>query len=261
MPKDSHAHCEGCGQTSANEGVRLQKYLARAGVESRRGAEDLIVAGRVCVNGSVVTKLGSKVDPDHDVVEVDGVAVSMVSSHVHLILNKPAGYVTTMDDPQGRPCVSQLVPRDRFPGLYHVGRLDRETRGLLLFTTDGELGHGLLHPSRHVDKTYLARVVGHPSEFALMALREGVELDDGPTAPADVHVVGSGDNDTLLSLTIHEGRTRQVRRMCAAVRHECIDLQRVSFGPLSLDGLEEGDWRLLDADEVAALTKAAQKQC
>lgn len=241
--------------------MRLQKFLARAGVASRRGSENLMTAGRVKVNGEVVSELGSKVDPLNDVVEVDNVVVKWGAPPAYIMLNKPAGYVTTMKDPQGRPCVAELVPVDDFPGLYPVGRLDRATRGLLLFTTDGEMGHGLLHPSHHVTKTYIARVEGKVSDSDIEKLSSGVELDDGITAPAVVSLLEQDAVSSLLSISIHEGRYRQVRRMCRAIHHECIDLERISFGPLTLGNLESGSWRALDEKEIEALCFAARKEC
>ena len=169
--------------------MRLQKFLARAGAASRRGSENLMTAGRVTVNGQVVTELGSKVDPLVDQVAVDGIEVRLADGPVTVMLHKPAGFVTTMSDPQGRPAVAQLVPVDRYPGLFPIGRLDADTTGLLLFSTDGDLGNGLLHPKHHVAKRYLACVEGRPAERDLARLRRGVELDDGLTAPADVRLV------------------------------------------------------------------------
>ncbi len=256
-----HSEPEESQQSAAVYPMRLQKFLARAGIASRRGAENLMTAGRVKVNGEVVAELGSKVDPLSDSVEVDGMLVEWGADPVSLILNKPAGYVTTMNDPQGRPCVAELVPTEEHPGLYPVGRLDRATRGLLLFTTDGELGHGLLHPSHHVHKTYLARVEGLPTESDIKQLAEGIELDDGITAPADVVLKDSDVETSLLQMTIHEGRYRQVRRMCRAIHHECIDLQRISFGPLTLENVVEGQWRYLTEKETEALQCAVGKQC
>lgn len=238
--------------------MRLQKFLARAGVASRRGSEALMTAGRVSVNGRVVTELGSKVDPKVDIVCVDGREVHLEDDSVYLMLHKPKGYLTTMDDPQGRPCVAQLVPRDRYPGLYPVGRLDKDTTGLLLFTTDGDMGQHLLHPKHHVDKTYQAHVDGVPSVEEIQALRDGIMLDDGLTAPARVRVVAERPDGTSdIELVIHEGRKRQVKRMCSAVHHPVLDLHRSSFGPLVLEDVEEGAWRLLRDDEVASLRKTA----
>lgn len=238
--------------------MRLQRFLARAGVASRRGSENLMTAGRVSVNGEVVAELGSKVDPAKDVVCVDGRVVRMAQKPVYLVLNKPAGYLTTMSDPYGRPCVSSLVPQDRYPGLFPVGRLDYDTTGILLFSTNGDAAHQLLHPSRHVSKHYVALVEGVPSAGELKRLRKGVMLDDGPTAPAEVEVIGPGEphtNSTVVGITLHEGRKHQVKRMCAAVGHKVLRLHRDSFGPLRLRGCEEGSWRMLDEDEVAAIEK------
>ena len=238
--------------------MRLQKFLARAGVASRRGSEDLMTAGRVSVNGQVVTELGSKVDPKVDVVCVDGREVHLEDDSVYLMLYKPKGYLTTMDDPQGRLCVAQLVPRDLYPGLYPVGRLDKDTTGLLLFTTDGDMGQHLLHPKHHVDKTYQAHVGGVPDEVDLARLSGGIMLDDGLTAPSRVRIVAERpDGSSDIELVIHEGRKRQVKRMCSAVHHPVLDLHRSSFGPLVLEDVEEGAWRLLRDDEVASLREAA----
>ena len=237
--------------------MRLQKFLARAGAASRRGSENLMTAGRVRVNGEVVTELGSKVDPLCDVVEVDDVVVRLFDSSVTIMLNKPAGYLTTMSDPHGRPCVASLVPTDRFPGLFPVGRLDMDTTGLLLFSTDGELGNSLLHPRHHVDKTYHARVAGIMSQEQAQVLERGIELDDGPTLPAQVRIERIAKGKTDVEITIHEGRKRQVKRMCSAVGHEVLQLHRSNFGPLALDGLTEGQWRELSDAEVKALRQAA----
>ena len=188
--------------------MRLQKFLARAGVASRRGSEDLMTAGRVSVNGQIVTELGSKVDPKVDVVCVDGREVHLEDGSVYLMLHKPKGYLTTMDDPQGRPCVAQLVPRGRYPGLFPVGRLDKDTTGLLLFTTDGDMGQRLLHPKHHVDKTYQAHVAGVPDEVDLARLRGGIMLDDaGRTVTVDGEPVAltPTEFDILRLLMQHAG--------------------------------------------------------
>jgi 23S rRNA pseudouridine2605 synthase len=247
--------------------MRLQKFLARAGVASRRGSEDLMTAGRVTVNGRVACELGCKVDPACDAVAVDGVPVTLAHGKVYLLLNKPAGYLTTMDDPHGRPTVAQLVPTGRYPGLFPVGRLDLDTTGALLFTTDGDLAARLLHPSTHVMKVYRALVDGCPTERGLDELRRGIELDDGPCAPALVRVLSyeRGPREgsaatvrTLVEVSIHEGRKRQVKRMFSAVGHPVLELSRTLFGPLGTQGLEPGAWRLLADDEVAALREAVQ---
>jgi 23S rRNA pseudouridine2605 synthase len=228
------------------EGERLQKVMARAGLGSRRVCEDLIEAGRVQVNGQVAA-LGRRVDVDADLVELDGVAIGVAPGLVHYLLNKPAGVVTTADDPQGRATVVDLVPPE--PRVFPVGRLDLDTEGLLLLTNDGELTHRLTHPSFGVEKEYLALVVGTPRPATLRRLREGIDLDDGPTAPARVTLVPPN----ALRITIHEGRNRQVRRMCDAVGHPVLELTRVAFGPLRLGDLAPGAHRRLDAREIAGL--------
>jgi 23S rRNA pseudouridine2605 synthase len=236
--------------------MRLQKYLARAGVASRRGSEDLMTAGRVAVNGATVTELGAKVDPLVDVVTVDGREVFLSAGSVYLVLNKPAGFVTTMSDPQRRPTVAQLVPTDEYPGLFPVGRLDAQTTGLLLFTTDGELSHRLLHPRWKVPKTYHALVAGLLGPDDLEALQRGVSLDDGVTAPAEVRELKRDSGVCLVEITITEGRKRQVRRMFSALGHPVVELDRVSFGPVVGGGLSRGDWRHLTASEVVQLKDA-----
>jgi 23S rRNA pseudouridine2605 synthase len=229
---------------------KLQKVLARAGVASRRAVEILIMEGRVRVNGEVAD-VGRRVDPLTDVLEVDGALVATNPDLVHYLLHKPAGVVTTAIDPQGRPTVLDLVPAE--PRVHPVGRLDLDTEGLLLLTNDGELTQRITHPSHGVEKEYLAQVEGTPSRGALRALREGVELDDGPTAPAKVSQVSPG----VLRITIHEGRNRQVRRMCEAVGHPVSRLVRTRIGPLTDTALQPGEWRALTPDEVASLAKAA----
>jgi 23S rRNA pseudouridine2605 synthase len=230
--------------------VRLARYLAHAGVASRRAAEKLIAAGRVSVAGRVVT------DPARDVDESSGVALdgeplSPEPREVYA-LNKPQGVVSTAKDTHGRRTVVEFVPsRAR---LYPVGRLDADTTGLILLTNDGELANKLTHPSFEVDKTYRASVEPAPvSEASLQALRDGVELEDGRTAPASVRQVEPG----LLEVTIHEGRKRQVRRMCEAVGHRVLKLERVGFGPLRLERLPEGEFRRLTPAEVERLRKVS----
>jgi 23S rRNA pseudouridine2605 synthase len=229
---------------------RLQKVLAQAGLGSRRSCEELIADGRVTVNGEVAT-LGTRADPEVDAIEVDGARVGVRQGLVHYLLNKPKGVVTTASDPQGRPTVVEIVPAE--PRVYPVGRLDVDTEGLLVLTNDGELAHRLTHPSYGVDKEYLADVEGAPSRGALRRLREGVDLDDVRTAPARVSLVG----DHTLRITIHEGRNRQVRRMCEAVGHPVRRLVRVRIGPLADRRLPPGEWRPLTQAEVRELERAA----
>jgi 23S rRNA pseudouridine2605 synthase len=236
--------------------MRLQKFLARAGAASRRGSEDLMTAGRVAVNGVVATELGTKVDPRVDVVTLDGRPVSIADEPVYLAFNKPAGVVTTMSDPQGRPTVATFVPVEEHPGLFPVGRLDFDTTGLLLFTTDGEIAHRLLHPSRHVEKVYRALIDGRAMEAELDRLRDGIALDDGLTAPARVKSLRSSGTTTYVEIAIREGRKRQVRRMFSKIRHPVLELHRVTFGPISVEGLSRASWRHLTTDEVTALREA-----
>jgi 23S rRNA pseudouridine2605 synthase len=228
--------------------MRLAKYLAHAGVASRRAAETLIAAGRVRVGGELVT------DPARDVdgasrVSVDGHPVEGPEPRILYALNKPAGILSTAHDTHGRPTVVELVPAQGLR-LYPVGRLDADSSGLILLTNDGELANRLTHPSFQVAKTYRARLGGGPvGDRALETLRNGVELDDGSTAPAQVRRI----RGNLVELTIREGRNRQVRRMCAAVHHPVLELQRIGFGPLRLDGLKDGDYRRLRPAEVERL--------
>jgi 23S rRNA pseudouridine2605 synthase len=230
-------------------GERLQKVLASRGWGSRRVCEDLIAAGRVTVNGDTAV-LGRRVDPEHDLIEVDGAPVGIKPGLVHYLLNKPAGVVSTAQDPQGRRTVVDLVPAE--PRVFPVGRLDADTEGLLLLTNDGELANRVAHPRHGVAKEYLASVAGGPvSPAAIRALREGVELDDGRTAPAKVSQPEPG----VLRITIHEGRNRQVRRMCEAVGHPVTRLVRTRIGPLRDPRLAPGTWRDLTADEVRRLAR------
>ncbi len=229
---------------------RLQKTLARCGFGSRRACEILISVGRVKVNGETAT-LGRKVYPDSDVVEVDGVTLTVRPGLVCYLLNKRAGVVTTASDPQGRPTVVDMVPAD--PRVFPVGRLDVSTEGLLLLTNDGDLAQRLAHPSFGVEKEYLAEVVGVPSPGALRRLRQGVELDDGRTAPATVGAVAPG----VLRIVVHEGRNRLVRRMCEAVGHPVRRLVRTRIGPISDSSLRPGSWRALTVAEVRALESAS----
>ncbi len=230
---------------------RIQKVLARVGVGSRRAVEDLIVDGRVRVN-DVVAVLGDRVDAEVDRITVDDVPIGIRPDLVHYLLNKPTGVVTTADDPQGRPTVLGLVPAS--PRVHPVGRLDLDTEGLLLLTNDGDLTHRLTHPSFGVDKEYLVWVTGRPGRAVLRALREGVELEDGRTAPARVTAV----EPEVLRIVIHEGRNRQVRRMCAAVGHPVRRLVRVRIGPLADRSLAPGAWRPLESAEVRALAAACR---
>ncbi len=235
---------------------RLQKFLAAAGVASRRQCEDLIRAGRVRVNGRVVDELGTKIEPGTDRVTLDGAPVKPAAAKVYLLLHKPQGYVTTARDQFGRPTVLDLLPgvKER---VYPVGRLDYETEGLLLLTNDGELAQALTHPSHEITKSYLAAVDGIPAEANLQRLRTGIQLEDGLTAPAKVRIVAADPGRTLVQIDIHEGRNRQVRRMLSAIGHRVLSLRRVGLGFLTLDGVEPGRYRRLTLGEVDKLRALA----
>jgi 23S rRNA pseudouridine2605 synthase len=229
---------------------RLQKVLARAGIGSRRACEELIEQGRVRVNG-VVPVLGRRIDPAADQVELDGVPLALAPGLVHYLVNKPAGVVSTAKDTHARTTVVSLVPSE--PRVFPVGRLDRDTEGLIVLTNDGALAHRLTHPSFGVAKEYLAHVEGEPTSGDLRSLREGVELEDGPTAPAKVSSPAPG----LLRLVVHEGRNRQVRRMCEAIGHPVVRLVRTRIGPIADATLAPGDYRSLTGEEVRRLAAAA----
>ena len=231
---------------------RVQKVLARAGVGSRRVCDVLVSTGRVCVNG-VAAVPGQRIDPYGDRVEVDGVPISSRPGLVYILLNKPAGVVSTTADPQGRPTVSELVPGET--RLFPVGRLDAATEGLIIMTNDGDLAYRLTHPSHGVEKEYLVAVGTTPSPASLRRLREGVVLDGTMTSPAKVGVLSPG----TLRIIIHEGRNRQVRRMCEAIGYPVERLVRTRIGELSDPALAPGKWRYLSAEEVLGLSRAAYR--
>ena len=239
---------------SAPQGERLQKVMAAAGVASRRVSEEMIVAGRVTVNGEVVTELGRRVDPLTDKLAVDGTAVQLDTSRRYVMLNKPVGVVSSMRDEQGRPDLSRFT-RDYPERLFNVGRLDAETSGLLILTNDGELAHVLAHPSFGVTKTYIARVRGTVAPQTIARLTKGVELEDGPIAADKARLLQSrsGGGDSLVEITLHSGRNRIVRRMMAEVGHPVIELVRRQFGPLHLGTLKFGAMRDMTKDELGAL--------
>ncbi len=237
------------------EGERLQKVLARAGLGSRRTNELLIADGRITVNGEVAV-LGRRVDPHTDRIALDGVPVVVDSTLVHWLLNKPAGYVTTAADTHGRPTVLDLVPPE--PRVFPVGRLDLDTEGLLVLTNDGDLAQLLTHPRHGVEKEYFVEVEGKPTPAELRRLREGVELDDGPTRAAQAKILQeSPTGTTALAIVVKEGRKRMVRRMCSAVGHPVVRLARTRIGPLRDPHLAPGTWRTLERSEVRALYAAA----
>jgi 23S rRNA pseudouridine2605 synthase len=241
-----------------SEGVRLQKVLSQAGIASRRVAEKMIVGGRVEVDGRVVTELGTRVDPDVSVIRVDGTRVMVDDTLVHLALNKPRGMQSTMSDDRGRPCIGDLVEH-RVRGnkkLFHVGRLDADTEGLMLLTNDGELAHRLMHPSFEVPKTYLATVTGSVPRGLGRKLRAGIELDDGPARVDDFAVVDAVPGKTMVRVTLHEGRKRIVRRLLAAVGFPVQELVRTDIGAVSLGDQRPGSIRVLGRNEIGELYKA-----
>ena len=231
--------------------MRLQKYLAGCGAASRRKCEEFITAGRVTVNGAVVTELGTQVE-EGDAVTLDGKPMLPEEKKYYILYHKPMGEVCTASDPQGRATVLDRF-RDFPVRLFPVGRLDYDSEGLLLLTNDGEMMQRMLHPSREVDKTYLARVDGDVSLEAIRCLRAGILLDERMTAPADVRVIRRTGVETVALVTIHEGRNRQVRRMFDAVGHTVLLLRRVKFGPLEMGELKRGQWRELTEEELARL--------
>jgi len=237
--------------------MRLNRFLARSGAASRRGADTLIEAGRVRLNGERVTRLATTVDPGRDLVELDGVTITLPESLTYIALNKPPGFVVTMSDPQGRRTVTDLLT-DVPAGVVPVGRLDAGTRGLLILTDDGELAHRIAHPSYEIDKVYEVEASGTLSEQERLRLERGLMLDGRLTAPAAVRVVSTARGMTVAEITIHEGRKRQVRRMFELVGHPVTRLQRTRVGPIELGKLSPGRWRHLKEEELRALREALE---
>lgn len=236
---------------------RLNKILAQAGVASRRAAEEMIIAGRVAVDGEVITQPGDTADPARQKITLDGKPLPPPETKEYWLVHKPAGVVSTVSDPQGRPTVLSLLPPEVAGRLYPVGRLDYDSEGLLLLTNDGELSQGLTHPSRQVAKRYLVWVEGRPGPAVLKRLRQGVEIEGGRTAPAKVGIKASGKNGSKLSFLLTEGKKREIRRMCAEVGHRVQRLVRVGLGPLRLGDLPAGGARPLQRKEIFALRQAA----
>ncbi|MGE3287674.1 MAG: pseudouridine synthase [Pseudonocardia sp.] len=237
------------------EGVRLQKVLAQAGIASRRAAEEMIAAGRVSVDGRVVREMGRRIDPERAVVHVDGSRVVLREDVVHLALNKPRGMLSTMSDDRGRPCVGDVVA-GRVERLFHVGRLDADTEGLLLLTNDGELGHRLMHPSFEVAKTYVAEVAGQLPRDLGRRLRAGVELEDGPVTVDSFRLVDAAGGRSMVELVLHEGRKHVVRRLLDEVGHPVLRLVRTAVGDVRLGNQRPGRLRPLTRAEVGSLYRA-----
>ena len=228
---------------------RLQKILAKAGIASRRGAEELIRQGKVTVDGKVVTEMGYRLDPAEHKIAFEGKQISAEEEKIYLLLNKPQGYVTTLKDPQGRPIVTALLKEIK-ARVFPVGRLDFDTEGALILTNDGDFTQRILHPSFEIKRTYLATVAGHPSPKALHQLEEGIELEGKKTWPAKVRVVKKNKTSTTIETTIHEGRKRQVRKMFQAIGHRVLHLKRIAYGNLKLGALPTGEYRVLTPPEI-----------
>lgn len=236
--------------------IRLNKYLSQSGVASRREADRLIQEGRVCVNREVVSTLGEKIDDAEDVVEVDGQKITKGRPLIYLMLNKPSGYMVTRKDPTGRPTVMDLIPAS-LRHLYPVGRLDYNSRGLLLLTNDGDLAFRLMHPRYEIKKVYLAEVKGDPVEESILKLKKGIFIEGKKTAPARVTKLRGSSDRSLVKIELKEGRKREIRKMCAAVGHPVLDLRRIEFGGLKLDRLKSGKWRDLTSQEIDLLKNKA----
>lgn len=236
-------------------GVRLQKVLAQAGIASRRACEVLISEGRVEVNSEVVLEQGRRVDPERDAIRVDGARIPPPRRHRYLALNKPRGVIATMDDPEGRRTIADLLDTRQLRNerLFHIGRLDTDSEGLLIMTNDGDLAQRLAHPSYEVSKTYIAEVTGVVSEQTLKRLRRGITLEDGPVRPTSVKIVSSAGDKTLLKITLQEGRNRIVRRTMEAVGHPVRRLSRIGIGPVRLGNLKVGEYRELTREELGGL--------
>lgn len=231
--------------------IRLQKYLSMCAVASRRKAEELIAQGKVKVNGKVA-QIGDKISPKHDTVTVSGRKIVGSRKHYYIMLHKPRGYITTMDDEMGRKCVAELV-RDVGARVYPVGRLDKDSEGLLLMTNDGEFANHMTHPSKHIPKTYRVTVRPDVTEDMLTAFATGMEIDGRITAPADAHIIEKQDNRVVMEIVLYEGRNRQIRKMCESLGLEVARLKRTSMGALKLGMLPPGKWRELKEDEVHKL--------
>lgn len=239
----------------ADNKIRVQKFLSECGVASRRKSEELISQGKVRVNGAVVS-LGDKVDPKRDTVTVNGKKITKSKEHTYIMLHKPRGFITTMSDEMDRKCVAQLI-EDVPARVYPIGRLDRESEGMLLFTNDGEFANALTHPSKHVPKTYRVTVRPDITEDQLTAITQGIIIDDRKTAPAEVRVISKEENRVVLEIVLYEGRNREIRKMCEEIGLEVARLKRTAVGSIKLGMLKQGAWRKLTEDEVRKLMIAA----
>jgi pseudouridine synthase len=237
--------------------IRLNKFLSQAGVASRREADRLIVEGRIKVNGRVVQELGFQIDDEKDSVKIHDRLVRKDDRFIYLLLNKPSGYLVTLKDPLGRPTVKSLLPALK-TRIFPVGRLDNESEGLLLLTNDGELAYRLTHPRYEVQKNYLVKVKGDPDPAALAKLRRGIVLDGQRTARAGITVLVHNPKRSLLKIDLHEGRKREIRRMCQAIGHDVVELKRIGFAGMGLDKLKPGKWRHLTGFEIQKLKRKVE---
>ncbi|MDP4143987.1 MAG: pseudouridine synthase [Bacillota bacterium] len=232
---------------------RLQKYMARCGVASRRKCEELISSGAVAINNIIVKELGTKIDSDADVVTVSGKKIEPEKEKVYIALNKPEGYVSTVKDEKNRPTIIDIIKvKER---VYPIGRLDYDTSGLILLTNDGNIYNRIIHPRNNIDKAYIAIIEGYPSPEEIEHFQNGVNLDGYITAPSKFKIIAQGSKKTRVEITIHEGKNRQVRRMCSAINHEVINLQRIRIGKIKLENLPKGKWRFLTEEEINYLKK------
>lgn len=236
---------------------RLQKIISRAGITSRRHAEEMILEGRVSVNGRIIRELGTKADPEKDHIKVDGKLINPKQTKTYILLNKPKGYITSLRDTEGRPTVIDLI-RNVKTRVYPVGRLDYDTEGLLLLTNDGDLAHAIMHPRKEVSKTYQVKIKGILEDRDIEKLRRGIKIEGGLTAPADVKKLRRTNQNSWIEMTIHEGRKRQIRRMLERIGHPVLKLKRVRIGFLDLKGLETGKYRYLTTEEVSRLKALTQ---
>ncbi len=243
---------------SEPEGIRLQKVLAQAGVASRRAAELMVAEGRIEVNGELVTEQGRRVDPRRDVIRVDGARIPPPREHVYLVFNKPRGVVSTMSDPQGRPTLSDYLGSYSRQGLFHVGRLDTDTDGMLLLTNDGDFAQAMMHPSFELTKTYVAEVEGDLNEATAKRLASGIRLEDGPVKPDRIRVGAKARHRSMVTVVLHEGRNRIVRRMFDAVGHPVTSLSRIQIGPVRMGHLRPGELRDVTSEELGALLDAVK---
>ena len=233
--------------------VRLQKYLADCGIASRRKAEELILQGKVKVNGTVIRELGVKVNTDKDRVEFNGESIKSIKKKVYILLNKPAGYISASKDQFDNPSVLHLI--DIKERVFPVGRLDKDTTGALILTNDGDFSYRLTHPKHEVDKIYIAEVTGRPTDEEMRAFMKGVYIDGKKTHPAKIRILKETKKNSIVEIIIHEGRNRQVKKMCEEIGHKVISLQRYAIGGINIDGLKEGKWRYLTDKEIEKLKK------